>query len=185
MERGDGDHFTIWVDRSFTPAEGPDEDPKQFEKRQGARLFGGSGFIRNGSGSLCRNHNMWSITGSSSPFSGGALAIARWGDNNRGEWTWANDGRKRFLVVGGSNGGRNARYIAGSKNLGSGEYGGIGSRDMAHNAWKTYNDFARQYNGQWRAAAKGTMTCDTIIPGNLFPTVRTFSWELVSTPTRV
>lgn len=86
---------------------------------------------------------MWFIMGSLFFFFGGVLVIVRWGDNNRGEWIWVNDGRKRFLVVGGFNGGCNVWYIVGSKNFGSGEYGGIGLCDMVYNVWKIYNDFVR------------------------------------------
>ncbi|KAH7320749.1 hypothetical protein B0I35DRAFT_477303 [Stachybotrys elegans] len=166
MKRHDGDHYTIWVDNSFVSAEGPEEDPRELEKRQSARLVANAGWVLGSGNPICISHDMRSLTTNISPFSGGIEALAR------------------DLAIGGSNSGSNARFFAGG-GVGVGEYGGIASGDLSYVARRTHDEYRREYNGRWRAAGEGRMRCTTIIPGQWFPARRTFSWQLIATPQRV
>ncbi|KAJ3535790.1 hypothetical protein NM208_g6988 [Fusarium decemcellulare] len=160
IKRDDGDHFTVWVDKGFAPTEGPEEAPGK-AKRQTARLASGARFT--GSTLLrdyCRNHDRKDLTSERSPTTGGVEAIYRWARDHDGYFHYGPDTGLgwRDLVVGGSNGGSNARYraqfIESSVTLLR-----IGSYDVRNDADWTRKR-ARVYNGKWRAASYGWETCD-------------------------
>lgn len=176
IKRHDGEEVTIWVDNGYEVAEGPEED--SLSKRQSARLWMGSQFLKSGLVDYCRNHDRRDITSSSSPFTGGVHAIASWARNNDGFFPWGDDHRGwgwRTILIGGSNAGRNARYRAAVDRKAIGQTRvGLGTHDVRDDAdWTRARQ--RQYNGKWRAASYGWQTCG--IPGGGWGRV---NYEIVS-----
>lgn len=161
IKRDDGDHFTIWVDNRFADVEGPQESPHA--KRQSARLWPGSRFVSApGVNDYCNQHDRKDWTSSNSPTTGGIIAMSRWADNNDGYFPWGdNDGGWgwRTVLIGGSNGGANARYRAQMSNRATGQVrSSIGTRDVHNDAEWTLSR-GQNYNGNWRASSYGWETC--------------------------
>ncbi|KAF4998052.1 hypothetical protein FDECE_11904 [Fusarium decemcellulare] len=159
IKRDDGDHFTVWVDKGFSPIESPEEAPGKV-KRQSARLASGARFTSNPSHrDYCKEHDRHDITSASSPTTGGVEAIYRWARDHDGYFHYGSDTTLgwRDLVVGGSNGGSNARYRARFIDA-NGSTFRIGSYDVRNDAdWTRHR--AKQFSGKWRAASYGWETC--------------------------
>lgn len=185
LKRDDGDHITIWVDNSYESIEGPFEEPAGLSKRQSARVAGNSDYYNNGGQSNCGSHDMRFLTSKASPFSGGALALARWGENHRGRWYFDKNKTWKTLAIGGSNAGHNAQYRANPSLVYRAETW-VGTHDMGHCARHTYDDYRREMEkGVWRAAGYGWMTCTGFIGDNVWFYHFRFNWELISSTATV
>ncbi|KAL2210403.1 hypothetical protein CC79DRAFT_1365797 [Sarocladium strictum] len=167
-KRHDGDDVTIWVDNNYEEAQGP---KNSISKRQSAYLWPSAHYEAALSGKNCRSSNRLDITGPTSPFTGGILAIRDWArDNNgyfligtnpennyqwgpgAGGWSW------RTILIGGSNSGRNARYRIAVTDPASYHFNWVGTPDIVDNCNWTH-DRRREYDARWRAASVGTQRC--------------------------
>ncbi|OBT90314.1 hypothetical protein VE02_03316 [Pseudogymnoascus sp. 03VT05] len=185
LKRDDGDHITIWVDNSYASIEGPLEEAVNVSKRQSARLAGNSNYYYTGE-SNCRKHDMRFLTGKQSPFSGGALALARWGENHKGRWVFTNNNTWKTLAIGGSNAGHNAQYRADNLEKVYGADTSVGTYDMGYNARHTYDEYRREMEkGVWRAAGYGWMTFKGMIGVNMWYYDFPFNWELITSTATV
>lgn len=154
QKRHDGDHVTIWIDRSFIEGdvvEGPEDN---LSKRQKTRIPQPNTFYR-GTSDRCIDHKRQDHTGpNESPMSGGVQAIYRWGRDTEGSFDLPNKSW-RTMIIGGSNSGANALYKARRKD-GPNSY--LGSHDVRNDADWTQKR-AKKYSGVWRARSKGGQNC--------------------------
>lgn len=156
IERDDGDHVVIWVDRSFVDEDDQDEEEKELVKRQQRwRIANGMEF-GHGFSDHCRDHRRQDHTGPNGPYSGGVLTMYQWARAHSGGyfrfrgWDWHN------LFVAGSNSGANALYKA--KILPGGDVT-VGTQDLRNDADWTYKK-RRKFGSSWRASSKGGETCN-------------------------
>ncbi|KAK0382730.1 hypothetical protein NLU13_9826 [Sarocladium strictum] len=179
--RNDGDHVTIWVNRSFRPTE---ESEVDLEAR-GVRLVANKG--GSGDTDACKHSSFRTRTGPNGPFTGGLLQLSQWGNDNRGSFLTSNNDWTD-LVIAGSNSGSNAKFAARSKAAGN-FISRVGTFDIRDLARDTERMFKQQFDGRWRAAGEGTMPCAT----NTFPWNspiniigdRDMDWSILGTSTRV
>lgn len=162
IKRDDGDHVTIWVANSYTEHEEEDADNSgvQLTKRQGYRI-GQNQWNSNRRNSECFSTSYIGDTGPHAPFTGGAIAIANWGNSNcKGSWFLIRS--RNDLIVAGSNSGFNMRFTAElTSELGHGVVGYIGCRDVG-TITRTARDRYEQNHGGWRVRARGSTLCNVV-----------------------
>ncbi len=191
LRQPDGDDIIIWASNSLQDAE-DDEDGEQedattrpVEKRQQQYVDQSWVNFRSGGPDQCGHSSMSGRTGSLSPFTGGILAMARWGHayNQHARFSLGDDGW-RNIVVAGSNSGANARFscrrVRDAAAIGFGQtHWSVGSRDIADLARDTEARYKQQING-WRASANGRMPCNDMTRDiDLFYRGSIVDWEIL------